>query len=52
MTKKEKKVVAEVLKQALETASAKFDAEGPMSASWCYGYLIGTINGTIIELEK
>ena len=52
MTKTQKKVLAEVLRKALADTDTKWETEGPMAAAYCYGYLIGTINETIYQLEN
>lgn len=52
MTKKEKQVLAEALKQQLADADKKWETEGPMAAAYCYGYLIGTVKEVIYQLEN
>ncbi len=52
MTKAQQKVLAETLRDALAAAQEKWETEGPQSAAWCYGYLIGTINETVYHLEN
>ena len=48
MTRKERALL--VLKQGLTVAEVKYN-ETPDNVAWCYGYLIGTINKAIMELE-
>jgi hypothetical protein len=52
MTKTRKKALAEALRKALADTDAKWETEGAMAAAYCYGYLIGTINETIYQLEN
>ena len=53
MTKTRKKALAEALRKALAEAD-KYSNEkpGPDGHAFCYGYLIGTINETIYQLEN
>lgn len=53
MTKAQKKALAEELRKALAEAD-KYSNEkpGPEGHAFCYGYLIGTINETIYQLEN
>ena len=50
MTKKGQEKLLLMLKQQLKVAEVKYN-ETPDNAAWCYGYLIGTINQAIMELE-
>ena len=50
MTKVRKENLVKMLKQQLHVVEVKLN-ETPENAAWCYGYLIGTINQTIRELE-
>ena len=52
MTKAQQKVLAEKLRDALAETGKKWETEGPQSAAYCYGYLIGTINEIIYHLEN
>jgi hypothetical protein len=52
MTKAQKKALADVLRKALADTDAKWEEQGPSAAAYCYGYLIGTINETIYQLEN
>jgi len=51
MTKREKQVLVEALKQQLAEADKKWETEGPSAAAFCYGYLIGTVKEVIYQLE-
>ena len=50
MTRKERELLVKELKQGLAIAEVKYN-ETPDNVAWCYGYLIGTINKAIRELE-
>jgi hypothetical protein len=50
MTKKQKEQIIKTLKSSLNVADVKYK-ETHENASWCYGYLEGTIKTIIKELE-
>ena len=52
MTKKQKKALAEVLRDALATADKQWDETRGEGAAYCYGYLIGTVKEAIYHLEN
>ena len=52
MTKKQKKALAEVLREALATADKQWDETKGAGAAYCYGYLIGTVKEAIYRLEN
>ena len=52
MTKKQKKALAEVLREALAVTDNKWDTEGPQTAAYCYGYLISVVKEAIYHLEN
>lgn len=52
MKKIEKSALAELLESATVITEQKWDSEGPMTAAYCYGYLLGVVKQAILELEK
>ena len=52
MTKKQKKALAEVLREALATADKQWEETKGEGAAYCYGYLIGTVKEAIYHLEN
>ena len=52
MTKKQKKALAEVLREALATADKHWEETTAGGAANCYGYLIGTVKEAIYHLEN
>ena len=50
MTKEKKEQIIKVLKDSLNVTDVKFK-ETSENASWCFGYLKGTIKTIIEELE-
>jgi hypothetical protein len=50
MTKKQKEQIIKTLKSSLNVTDVKYK-ETHENASWCYGYLEGTIKTIIKELE-
>ena len=48
MTRRERALLA--LKEGLKVTEVKYN-ETPDNVAWCYGYLIGTINKAMTELE-
>jgi hypothetical protein len=51
MTKKKIEVIVKALESSLNVADVKYK-ETHENASWCYGYLEGTIKTIIKELEN